>query len=426
MLSFKGIDNAAYYRLDARRPALLHGLHRHRQQPQHAPPARAAADHGQPALLGARRCTSTASASTSPPTLARELHDVDRLSAFFDLIQQDPVISQVKLIAEPWDVGEGGYQVGNFPPLWSEWNGKYRDTVRDFWRGEDADARRVRLPLHRQLRPLRRRPAAAPRPASTSSPPTTASPCADLVSYNDKHNEANGEDNRDGESHNRSWNCGVEGPDRRPGDHRACAPASSATSSPRCSSPRACRCCSAATRWAAPRAATTTPTARTTRSPGSTGSTVDDDAARRSPRRLIALPARAPGLPPPPLVPGRADPRRGGARHRLVPARRRADDRRGLGAAASPSRSACSSTATPSRASTRAASRSWTTASTCSSTPTTSPSPSASPAAHDWGERWVQVFDTANDGVEEPGETAEAGREVRVEGRSVVVLQRAG
>ena len=88
-------------------------------------------------------------------TLARQFHEVDRLSAFFDLVQQDPVVSQVKLIAEPWDVGEGGYQVGNFPPLWTEWNGKYRDTVRDFWRGEPAHARRVRLPADRLLRPLR-------------------------------------------------------------------------------------------------------------------------------------------------------------------------------------------------------------------------------------------------------------------------------
>ena len=87
-------------------------------------------------------------------TLARELHDVDRLSAFFDLIQQDPIVNQVKLIAEPWDVGEGGYQVGNFPPLWSEWNGKYRDSMRDFWRGTRSDAGGVRLALHRQLRSL--------------------------------------------------------------------------------------------------------------------------------------------------------------------------------------------------------------------------------------------------------------------------------
>ena len=108
-------------------------------------------------------------------TLARELHAVDRLSAFFDLVQQDPVVSQVKLIAEPWDVGEGGYQVGNFPPLWTEWNGKYRDTVRDFWRGEDATHRRVRQPDHRLGRPLRALRTPSGRPASTSSPPTTAS-----------------------------------------------------------------------------------------------------------------------------------------------------------------------------------------------------------------------------------------------------------
>ena len=93
-------------------------------------------------------------------TLARQFHEVDRLSAFFDLVQQDPVISQVKLIAEPWDVGEGGYQVGNFPPLWTEWNGKYRDTVRDFWRGEPGDAGRVRLPADRLGRPLPGRRAA--------------------------------------------------------------------------------------------------------------------------------------------------------------------------------------------------------------------------------------------------------------------------
>ena len=110
-------------------------------------------------------------------TLARQFHEVDRLSAFFDLIQQDPVISQVKLIAEPWDVGEGGYQVGNFPPLWTEWNGKYRDTVRDFWRGEPAHARRVRHPAHR-VADLYEHDGRKPSRRSTSSPPTTASPCA--------------------------------------------------------------------------------------------------------------------------------------------------------------------------------------------------------------------------------------------------------
>ena len=144
-------------------------------------------------------------------TLAREFYDVDRLSAFFDLVQQDPVISQVKLIAEPWDVGEGGYQVGNFPGLWTEWNGKYRDTVRDYWRGEPATLGEFasRLTGSSDLyEATGRRPSASINFVTCHDGFTLA----DLVSYNEKHNEANGEDNRDGESHNRSWNCGVEGP----------------------------------------------------------------------------------------------------------------------------------------------------------------------------------------------------------------------
>jgi isoamylase len=143
--------------------------------------------------------------------LARELHDVDRLSAFFDLVQQDPVVSQVKLIAEPWDVGEGGYQVGNFPGLWTEWNGKYRDTVRDYWRGEPATLGEFasRLTGSSDLyEATGRRPSASINFVTAHDGFTLN----DLVSYNEKHNEANGEDNRDGESHNRSWNCGVEGP----------------------------------------------------------------------------------------------------------------------------------------------------------------------------------------------------------------------
>ncbi len=143
-------------------------------------------------------------------TLARQFHEVDRLSAFFDLIQQDPVVSQVKLIAEPWDVGDGGYQVGNFPPVWSEWNGKYRDTVRDFWRGEPATLPELgaRLTGSSDLYESdSRRPVASINFVTAHDGFTLA----DLVSYNDKHNEANGEDNRDGESYNRSWNCGVEG-----------------------------------------------------------------------------------------------------------------------------------------------------------------------------------------------------------------------
>jgi glycogen operon protein len=144
-------------------------------------------------------------------TLAREFYDVDRLSAFFDLVQQDPVVSQVKLIAEPWDVGEGGYQVGNFPPLWTEWNGQYRDTVRDFWRGESASLPEFasRLTGSSDLYEFSgRRPIASINFVTAHDGFTLH----DLVSYNEKHNQANGENNQDGESNNRSWNCGVEGP----------------------------------------------------------------------------------------------------------------------------------------------------------------------------------------------------------------------
>jgi glycogen operon protein len=147
--------------------------------------------------------------------LARELHDVDRLSTFFDLVQQDPVVSQVKLIAEPWDVGEGGYQVGNFPPLWTEWNGKYRDTVRDFWRGQPATLPEFasRLTGSSDLYETSgRRPVASINFVTCHDGFTLA----DLVSYNGKHNEGNGEDNRDGTDDNRSWNCGVEGPAEAP------------------------------------------------------------------------------------------------------------------------------------------------------------------------------------------------------------------
>jgi isoamylase len=147
-------------------------------------------------------------------TLARELHEVDRLSAFFDIIHQDPTISQVKLIAEPWDVGEGGYQVGKFPPGWAEWNGKYRDCIRDYWRGADSmlgefAARFTGSPdLYEGDY---RRPTASINFVTAHDGFTLH----DLVSYNEKHNEANLEDNNDGENHNRSWNCGVEGPTKK-------------------------------------------------------------------------------------------------------------------------------------------------------------------------------------------------------------------
>ncbi|HEY2638381.1 MAG TPA: glycogen debranching protein GlgX [Streptosporangiaceae bacterium] len=147
--------------------------------------------------------------------LARQFLEVDRLSAFFDLVQQDPVVSQVKLIAEPWDLGEGGYQVGNFPPLWTEWNGKYRDAVRDLWRGQPASLPEFasRLTGSADLYASdNRRPIASVNFVTAHDGFTLA----DLVSYNRKHNEANGEDGQDGSDDNRSWNCGEEGPTQDP------------------------------------------------------------------------------------------------------------------------------------------------------------------------------------------------------------------
>ncbi len=143
-------------------------------------------------------------------SLARQFHEVDRLSAFFDLVQQDPVVSQTKLIAEPWDIGENGYNVGGFPPLWTEWNGKYRDTVRDYWRGEDRTLGEFAARLTGSADLYEddgRRPYASINFVTAHDGFTMH----DLVSYNDKHNEANGEGGNDGESHNSSWNCGVEG-----------------------------------------------------------------------------------------------------------------------------------------------------------------------------------------------------------------------
>jgi isoamylase len=144
-------------------------------------------------------------------TLARELHEVDRLSAFFDIIHQDPVISQVKLIAEPWDLGEGGYQVGNFPILWTEWNGRYRDAVRRFWRGDEGQVRELayRLSGSSDLYEWSGRKPYASINFITAHDGFTIH---DLVSYNEKHNEANGQDNKDGTNENLSWNCGAEGP----------------------------------------------------------------------------------------------------------------------------------------------------------------------------------------------------------------------
>jgi isoamylase len=209
-LSFKGIDNAAYYRL-------VPGDLRHYQDYTGTGNSlNMRHPHVLQLIMDSLRYWVTDMHVDGfrfdlAAALARELHDVDRLSAFFDLIQQDPVVSQVKLIAEPWDVGEGGYQVGNFPPQWSEWNGKYRDTVRDFWRGEHATLGEFasRLTGSSDLYEYTgRRPSASVNFVTAHDGFTLA----DLVSYNEKHNEANGEGNRDGESFNRSWNSGAEGP----------------------------------------------------------------------------------------------------------------------------------------------------------------------------------------------------------------------
>jgi glycogen operon protein len=209
MLSLKGIDNQAYYRtkadepryymdytgtgnsLNMRNPNVLQLLMdslRYWIQEMH--------------VDGFRFDLASA--------LARGLHEVDRLSAFFDLIQQDPVVSRVKLIAEPWDVGEGGYQVGNFPPEWSEWNGKYRDTVRDYWRGENSTLGEFAYRFTGSS-DLYAQTGRKPHASINFVTAHDGFSLRDLVSYNEKHNEANGEENRDGESHNRSWNCGAEG-----------------------------------------------------------------------------------------------------------------------------------------------------------------------------------------------------------------------
>jgi len=209
MLSFKGIDNAAYYRLVDNNKSYYMDYTGTGNSLNMSHP------HVLQLIMDSLRYWIVEMHVDGfrfdlASTLARELHEVDRLSSFFDIIQQDPVISQVKLIAEPWDVGDGGYQVGNFPPLWSEWNGKYRDCIRDFWRGQDQTLPEFasRITGSSDLyENTGRRPYASINFITAHDGFTLH----DLVSYNEKHNEANGEDNRDGESHNRSWNCGEEG-----------------------------------------------------------------------------------------------------------------------------------------------------------------------------------------------------------------------
>ncbi|WP_343572376.1 glycogen debranching protein GlgX [Mycobacterium sp.] len=209
-INFRGIDNAAYYRL------VDDDLSSYKDFTGTGNSLNARHPHTLQLIMDSLRYWVTEMHVDGfrfdlASTLAREFYDVDRLSAFFDLVQQDPIVSQVKLIAEPWDIGEGGYQVGNFPGLWTEWNGKYRDTMRDYWRGEPATLGEFasRLTGSSDLyEATSRRPGASINFVTAHDGFTLN----DLVSYNEKHNQANGEDNRDGESHNRSWNCGVEGP----------------------------------------------------------------------------------------------------------------------------------------------------------------------------------------------------------------------
>ncbi|MDC4224380.1 MAG: glycogen debranching protein GlgX [Candidatus Manganitrophus sp.] len=215
-LSFRGIDNAAYYQTVPDQPRYYMDYTGCGNTPQHAPPA----DVLQLIMDSLRYWVNEMHVDgfrfDLASALARELHDVDRLGAFFDIIHQDPVLSQVKLIAEPWDLGEGGYQVGNFPVGWTEWNGKYRDTMRAYWRGDDSLIAEMawRLTGSGDLYQHNgRRPYASINFITAHDGFTLH----DLVSYNDKHNEANGEDNRDGINENYSWNCGVEGPTDDPG-----------------------------------------------------------------------------------------------------------------------------------------------------------------------------------------------------------------
>jgi glycogen operon protein len=208
-LSFRGIDNAAYYRL------VEGDLQHYMDYTGTGNSFNVRHPHSLQLIMDSLRYWVTEMHVDGfrfdlAATLAREFYDVDKLATFFELVQQDPVVSQVKLIAEPWDIGPGGYQVGGFPPQWTEWNGKYRDTVRDYWRGEPAALGEFAERIGGSADLYEgdgRRPVASINFVTAHDGFTLR----DLVSYNEKHNEANGEDSQDGESHNRSWNHGVEG-----------------------------------------------------------------------------------------------------------------------------------------------------------------------------------------------------------------------
>lgn len=208
-LSFRGIENTAYYRLVEEDPRFYFDTTGTGNSVNVRHP------HSLQLILDSLRYWVTDMHVDGfrfdlAASLAREFHAVDKLSTFFDLVQQDPIVSQVKLIAEPWDLGEGGYQVGNFPALWTEWNGKFRDTARDYWRGEYATMGEFASRFTGSS-DLYADDGRSPHASVNFVVAHDGFTLRDLVSYNDKHNDANGEGNRDGESHNRSWNCGAEG-----------------------------------------------------------------------------------------------------------------------------------------------------------------------------------------------------------------------
>ena len=267
-LSFRGIDNASYYRLSPEDPRYYMdftgcGNTFHMRNPRVLQLIMDSLRYWitQMHMDGLRFDLAS--------TLARELHEVDKLGAFFDIMHQDPIISQVKLIAEPWDLGSGGYQVGNFPSQWSEWNGRYRDNVRDSGKGtaEWLSEFATRLCGSSDLYEWSSR-----RPYSSINFITCHDGFTlhDLVSYNEKHNEANGEDNRDGANDNQSWNCGVEGPTDDP-EITALRERKKRNMLATLISRKGCRCCWPAMKWGTRNKATITPIARTTKSPGSSG-----------------------------------------------------------------------------------------------------------------------------------------------------------
>ena len=340
MLAFRGVDNVSYYRLMPDAPRFYQDFTGtgNSLNPVHPSVLRLIMDSLRYFVI---ECHVDGFRFDLASALAREFYEVDRLSAFFDTIHQDPVISQVKLIAEPWDVGPGGYQVGNFPVLWAEWNGVYRDTMRDFWRGT-GERRRVRVAFHGLERPLRPRTGATRSRRSTSSPRTTASRCAtsSRTTRSTTRRTARGTGTAPtttapGTTASRAR--------RRPGDQRATRAA--AAELPRHAAALAGRADAARRRRA--RADAARQQQRVV--PGQRALVVRLGARGRRAARVRATAdpaaARASGLPAHDVPHRPRDARVGPARRLVVPPRRAPDDAARLAAARTPARSACSSTA---------------------------------------------------------------------------------